>query len=105
MKQYDSYKDSGLPWVGEIPSGWDVKRLKYAADFFYKGNGITKDEVFEDGDISCVRYGEIYSKYNGAFTNSVSKTKLKVQESPRHIKKVIYYLRVQVNWLRRLERI
>lgn len=80
-------KNSGLLWVGEIPSDWGIKRLKYAADFFYKGNGITKEEVFEDGDISCIRYGEIYSKYNGAFVNCISKTKLKVQESPRHIKK------------------
>lgn len=80
-------KNSGLPWVGKIPSDWEIKRLKYAADYFYKGNGITKDEVFEDGDISCIRYGEIYSKYNGAFVNCISKTKLMVQESPRHIKK------------------
>lgn len=80
-------KDSGLPWVGKIPSDWEIKRLKYAADYFYKGNGITKDEVFEDGDISCIRYGEIYSKYNGAFVNCISKTKLMVQVSPRHIKK------------------
>ena len=80
-------KNSGLPWVGKIPSDWEIKRLKYAADYFFKGNGITKDEVFEDGDISCIRYGEIYSKYNGAFVNCISKTKLMVQDSPRHIKK------------------
>ncbi len=80
-------KNSGVTWIGKIPSDWKIKRLKYAADSFYKGNGITKDEVFEDGDISCIRYGEIYSKYNGAFVNCISKTKLMVQESPRHIKK------------------
>lgn len=28
MKKYDSYKDSGIEWIGEIPSHWDVKRLK-----------------------------------------------------------------------------
>ena len=25
--RYDSYKNSGLDWLGEIPSGWDLKRL------------------------------------------------------------------------------
>lgn len=25
-------KDSGIPWIGEIPEGWEVKRLKYAAE-------------------------------------------------------------------------
>ena len=27
--RYDSYKDSGIDWLGDIPEGWDVKRLKY----------------------------------------------------------------------------
>lgn len=80
-------KNSGVQWIGDVPSNWEIKRLKYAADFFYKGNGITKDEVFEDGDVNCVRYGEIYSKYNGAFTKTASKTYINTQPNPRHIKK------------------
>jgi type I restriction enzyme S subunit len=32
MKKYDSYKDSGIEWLGEIPSHWKVKRLKYFAN-------------------------------------------------------------------------
>ena len=27
--RYESYKDSGVDWLGEIPEGWDTKRLKY----------------------------------------------------------------------------
>ncbi len=26
LKPYPSYKDSGLPWLGEVPSHWDVQR-------------------------------------------------------------------------------
>lgn len=80
-------KNSGVQWIGEIPSNWGVKRLKYAADYFYKGNGITKDEVFEDGDVECVRYGEIYSKYNGTFTKTFSRTYLNTQINPRLVTK------------------
>ena len=29
MNQYSSYKDSGVEWIGEIPSHWDVMKLKY----------------------------------------------------------------------------
>ncbi|WP_051220411.1 restriction endonuclease subunit S [Prevotella sp. AGR2160] len=29
MKRYDSYKDSGVKWIGEIPSHWDAIKLKY----------------------------------------------------------------------------
>ena len=28
MKQYDSYKDSGVEWIGKIPSHWEVCRFK-----------------------------------------------------------------------------
>jgi len=27
--KYESYKDSGVEWLGEIPSSWEVKRLKF----------------------------------------------------------------------------
>lgn len=29
MKRYDSYKDSGVKWLGEIPSHWEMRRTKY----------------------------------------------------------------------------
>lgn len=27
MKRYDSYKPSGISWIGEIPSQWETKRI------------------------------------------------------------------------------
>lgn len=67
-------KDSGIEWIGEIPAEWEVKRFKFVVTSLEKGAGITKEEVFEDGDTPCVRYGEIYSKYNQSFSNCISKT-------------------------------
>ena len=29
MERYDSYKDSGVKWLGEIPSHWEVRKAKY----------------------------------------------------------------------------
>lgn len=29
MKQYEAYKDSGIQWLGEIPSHWTALKLKY----------------------------------------------------------------------------
>ncbi len=29
MKRYDSYKDSGVKWLGEIPSHWEVRKMKF----------------------------------------------------------------------------
>lgn len=31
MERYEAYKDSGVEWIGEIPEGWRINRLKYLA--------------------------------------------------------------------------
>jgi type I restriction enzyme, S subunit len=54
-------KDSGVEWIGEIPEGWEVKRLRNVFRFS-KGLTITKENLQEEG-IPCVNYGEIHSKY------------------------------------------
>lgn len=72
--KYDTYKDSGIEWIGEIPSEWSVIRTKFISDSMSKGNGITKEQIVQNGDSPCVRYGEIYSKYNHSFSNCITKT-------------------------------
>ncbi len=80
-------KDSGVEWIGEIPEGWKVLRIKGFIGQFSKGEGITKDEVYADGNTPCVRYGEIYTKYNNSFAKCVSATKIEIQESPHYFEK------------------
>jgi restriction endonuclease S subunit len=31
LKPYPAYKDSGVPWLGEVPEHWDVRRVKRIA--------------------------------------------------------------------------
>lgn len=31
MNRYETYKDSGIPWLGDVPEHWEVKRLKFLA--------------------------------------------------------------------------
>ena len=49
MKQYESYKDSGIQWLGNIPSHWKIQPLKY--NLSLKGrigwNGLKSDEFKE----------------------------------------------------------
>lgn len=48
---YESYKPSGIEWLGDIPSHWEVKKLKHLATIV---NGSTPDSdksEFWDGDI------------------------------------------------------
>lgn len=67
-------KDSGVDSIGFVPSHWHVCRSKYVFTELLKGAGISKDDVFENGNIQCVRYGEIYTKYDISFKETFSKT-------------------------------
>src|SRR5690554_1051733 len=56
MEKYENYKDSGIEWIGEIPSHWEVKRIRHIADIFgrigYRGYTV-EDIIFdESGAIS-----------------------------------------------------
>ena len=77
-------KDSGDNWIGSIPKEWNVKRIKNVVVSMSKGNGITKDEVILNGDTPCVRYGEIYSKYDNGFTRCISATNVHLIPSPQY---------------------
>ncbi|MEX2592796.1 MAG: restriction endonuclease subunit S [Anditalea sp.] len=61
MRIYDTYKSSGIEWIGEIPGHWEVMRFAYLFSFS-RGLGITKQDLLNEG-IPCVNYGEIHSKY------------------------------------------
>jgi len=62
MKKYDSYKDSGIEWIGEIPISWDVKKLKFISKIC---NGQDQKAVLDDDGIYPV-YGSggIFGKAN-----------------------------------------
>lgn len=79
-------KDSGVEWIGKIPENWGVKKAKFIADSFEKGSGITKEDIVTDGDTPCVRYGEIYTKYNNGFSNCVTRTNLENVSTPVYFK-------------------
>ena len=68
-KQYEYYRDKLLTFGDDVP----LKKLGDIAIDIYRGTGIKKDEVTEKG-IPCVRYGEIYTKYNIWFDKCFSHT-------------------------------
>ena len=56
-------KDSGIEWIGEIPEGWEITRLKYLADF-----EPTCDTSYLT-DESKVTYTPMECVKNGGFEN------------------------------------
>lgn len=67
-------KDSGVEWIGEIPSHWDEKRLKYVSDIEY---GISPpDTTYNDEGIGSVLInGPVeYSETDFGYTRSIKWT-------------------------------
>ena len=79
QKQYSYYRDELLKPQEDIP----MVALKDIATSIYRGTGIKRDQVTDDG-IPCVRYGEIYTTYNTWFEECVSHTKLEYVPSPKY---------------------
>lgn len=54
FKPYPAYKESGVEWLGEIPAGWNLKRLKRIVVF--RGGGTPSKDNLEywEGDIPWV---------------------------------------------------
>ena len=63
--------------------GWEKKTLGEISTDMYRGSGITRDQVRQEG-ISCVRYGEIYTTYNYWFDTCASHTDEKIINSPKY---------------------
>ena len=55
---YESYKDSGVEYLGKIPSNWNAKRLRYIGKC---QNGISKGGVFFGSGYPFVSYGDVYN--------------------------------------------
>lgn len=59
----------------EFKDVWEQKRLGDIAKFS-KGKGITKADIIENGNIECIRYGELYTKYGDSITEIYSRTNI-----------------------------
>ncbi len=58
---------------------WEEKRLEAFADL-YKGKGISKADISPDGQIQCIRYGELYTSYGEIIETVLSATNLPASE-------------------------
>ena len=77
MKPYPKYKDSGVEWLGEVPEGWKLKKLKYASCInptkeatLDKNSSelvtfLPMESVSESGQISCDNKKPISSMWSG----------------------------------------
>ncbi|EKD97721.1 MAG: hypothetical protein ACD_23C00755G0003 [uncultured bacterium] len=63
-KPYPAYCPSGVEWIGDVPSTWEVKRLRQVASF--KNSGIDKKSYEGQEQVSLCNYTDVY--YNEFIT-------------------------------------
>ena len=78
LKPYPKYKDSGIQWIGEIPEGWEARRIKMLS---YVRRGASPRPIDDlkyfddDGEYSWVRIADVTAsdKYLLNTTEKLSK--------------------------------
>ena len=60
MKQYPKYKESGIQWIGQIPEGWNVGRLKDIS-VFINGYAFNSNTFSKEYGKRVIRIGDIGS--------------------------------------------
>lgn len=96
FKRYPEYKDSGVEWLGEIPAGWEVKRLKYLA-------ALNPESLPEDADPTLVMVyldiggvdslGRIVEREQLTFASAPSRARRLVRDGDVIVSTVRTYLR------------
>ena len=66
--EYESYKDSGVEWIGNIPSGWEVIKLKYSSkvrnEKYSENYGILKYFGLENIESHSAKFVETVNTYD-----------------------------------------
>lgn len=67
MKPYPAYKDSGVPWLGQVPEGWNIEKLKWLANV--QLSNVDKKSKEGEAEVELCNYVDVY--YNEVITNSI----------------------------------
>lgn len=74
-------KQNNIPLLRfpEFTEEWIASKLGDVASFT-KGKGISKADIFEDGETECIRYGELYTHYGETIKEIKSKTNIEIKK-------------------------
>ena len=70
LKPYPEMKETGLDWLGPVPTHWEVEPLGRLGSFATGKGGDRLDE--RASGIPCIRYGDLYTTHRRFVTESRS---------------------------------
>lgn len=73
MKKYDSYKDSGIEWIGKVPDHWDVSSIKFLAKIQNGSTPSSSVEEFWSGEVNWVTTDDL-GKLKGKVITKTKRT-------------------------------
>ena len=86
FKKYPAYKESGMEWLGEIPKGWEVTKLKFLGSIYPGLSGKKGDDFSKDFNATMKPFIPFTNIYNN-FTINVNKYNfVKIGESEKQNK-------------------
>ena len=61
LSPYPNYKPSGIDWIGDIPEGWDLKKVSWSFSTIGSGTTPTADrkEYYENGTVNWLNTGDL----------------------------------------------
>ncbi len=67
VRRYPAYKDSGINWLGKVPTHWDIRRLKRTCDVF--PSNVDKKSYDGEAPVRLCNYTDVY--YNETITDGL----------------------------------
>ena len=58
LQPYPAYKPSGVPWLGDVPSHWEVRRLRTVADM--RVSNVDKHTMEDESPVRLCNYVDVY---------------------------------------------
>lgn len=58
LKPYAEYKESGLPWLGQVPGHWEVRRLRHACEM--RVSNVDKHTKRGETPVRLCNYVDVY---------------------------------------------
>ncbi len=72
MNRYETYRHSGIDWIGEVPEQWETLRIKNVASIVNGSTPSSSVEKYWDGDIIWATPGD-FNKFDKIIDDSESK--------------------------------
>ena len=70
----EKMKDSGIPWIGQIPEDWEVCKIKFlCSEIFPGGTPSTNNDKYWNGDIPWLQSGKIQNDYIFEYDKTITK--------------------------------